>query len=149
MNNIRIIDLLSGKTIWSYYKLYKQTQWYSKEQMEELQLHKLKKLLTHCYDNVEYYRNIIQKNNINIINIESINIIEQFPILTKEIIQENYNAFIPRNNKKIKGVDHRHGCNQLHFDMQAGNLFRKYQACNVIAKRILLPVEEVLATADF
>lgn len=104
MNRTKIIDFLTGKHVWKYYRLYQATQWFSKEEMNVFQLIKLKKLLQHCYNNVPYYRAIIGKNHIDIENFTSLDILSEFPILTKEIIQANYNDFIPVNIKGIKGV---------------------------------------------
>ncbi len=104
MDFTKLIDILTGKTVCEYYNLYCKTQWYSEEEMEAFQLAKLRVLIKHCYENVPYYRKLINSRKIDINNIHSISVLEQFPILTKEIIQQNYTDFIPLNNNKIKGV---------------------------------------------
>jgi phenylacetate-CoA ligase len=104
MNIIKIIDILTSKNVEKYYRLYKNSQWFSKQKMELFQLDKLKKLIYHCYKNVPYYKNIMLVNGINPQMISSLKDIDHFPILTKEIIKEHYNQFIPTNIKKIKGV---------------------------------------------
>ena len=93
MNKVKILDFLTRKHVWEDYQVYNKTQWFSKDEVKELQLSKLKKLLQHCYTNIPYYRSIIEKNNIDISNIESLDVLFKFPILTKEIIQENYKSF--------------------------------------------------------
>lgn len=104
MNQVKLIDFLTGKQVWKYYQLYQKTQWFSKAEIKELQLLKLKALLKHCFINVPYYSALIEKNHINIENFDSTDILSEFPLLTKEIIQANYNAFIPKNINLIKGV---------------------------------------------
>jgi phenylacetate-CoA ligase len=104
MNRIRIIDFLTGKQVWKYYKLYDKTQWYTEEKMKAYKLSKLKRLLTHCYENIPYYRSIIEENQIDIRNFDSFEILIKFPLLTKEVIQANYAAFSPRNSSEIRGV---------------------------------------------
>jgi len=104
MNKTKILDLLTGKSVWEYYQLYLNTQWFSQEEMTNYQISKLRKLLQHCYDNVPYYRKIIDERKIDILNFSSLDILKQFPLLTKEIIQENYKNFTPVNNNIIKGV---------------------------------------------
>lgn len=104
MNRIRIMDYLSGKNVWGYYKEYQKTQWFTDIEMRQHQLKKLQLLLTHCYYNVPYYKRIIDNRRININNIQSLDILYDFPILTKELIQTNYKDFIPNNNSKIRGV---------------------------------------------
>lgn len=104
MNLVKLSDLLSGKKVWKNYTLLNKTQWYSKNEMELYQVNKLKKLLHHCYNNVPFYKRIIDERNIDIENFSSTRILKEFPILTKEIIQDNYKDFIPKNNKTIAGV---------------------------------------------
>lgn len=104
MIKIKISDWLSGKMVWESYLLLNKTQWYSRTEMESFQIQKLKKLLKYCHENIPYYQNIIKDDNIDIENFNSLSILEKFPILTKEIIQENYSDFYPLSNKNIKGV---------------------------------------------
>jgi len=104
MNKTQILDLFSNKKTWLYYKLYTKTQWYSPADIEKLRLLKLKKLLAHCYDNVPYYKSLIDKKGIDIYNFSSVEVLNKFPILTKEIIQNNFDDFTPKNINKIKGV---------------------------------------------
>jgi len=98
------MDFITGKQVWQYYQLYKKTQWYSADEMMDFQIRKLKKLLDHCYRNVPYYTKVITERQIDIKNFETLDVLLQFPILTKEIIQANYDEFTPLNNDKIKGV---------------------------------------------
>jgi len=72
--------------------------------MEVLQLEKLKKLLIHCKENVPFYSAVMHQKNIDPTKIDSIQILDEFPIVTKEIIKDNYNDFIPKNLKTIAGV---------------------------------------------
>jgi phenylacetate-CoA ligase len=100
----KLSDILTGKNVAGYHKMYQKTQWYNKQQMKEYQLNKLRKLLKHCYENVSYYTKLMSENSINPDKIDSLNILQSFPILTKEIIQQNYNDFIPKNIRMLKGV---------------------------------------------
>jgi phenylacetate-CoA ligase len=104
METIKIIDLLTGKTTYKYYTKYKETQWFNRDEMIKYQISKLRKLIHHCYVNVPYYTNIMKERKINPKAVESMNYIQQFPILTKEIIKENYELFIPINSNNIKGI---------------------------------------------
>ncbi|HAF29704.1 MAG TPA: hypothetical protein DCG75_11720 [Bacteroidales bacterium] len=104
MNKIKLLDILTGKSVWENYQTYNITQWYSKEEMQKFQLNKLKLLLQHCNENIPYYQRIITKQGIDIEKIDSLDVLKQFPILTKEIIQANYDDFIPKNQNSIRGV---------------------------------------------
>lgn len=104
MNITKISDFLSGKNVEEYYQLYISTQWYDKKRMEEYQFNKLRNLIKHVHENVPFYKKYMADKDITPDNFTSIKSLELFPIITKEIIQDNYKAFIPENLEKIKGV---------------------------------------------
>ncbi len=103
MNKAKIIDFLTSKNVEAYYKVYNKTQWYNEEQMNDFKLHKFKLLIEHCFQNVPYYRNYMLENNLTLASFIKMEDVVLFPILTKEIIQKNYNDFIPLNINSIKG----------------------------------------------
>lgn len=104
MNTTFLIDLLTGKKVNLYYKEYVKTQWYSEEKMREFQLMKFKKLVSHCYQNVPYYKDLMESMDFKPSDVKSFDDLQRFPILTKEIIKQNYDKFYPINIKSIKGV---------------------------------------------
>ncbi len=95
---------MSGKSVTENYSLYKETQWYKEEEMNIYKLKKLKYLIKHCYANVPFYSNFMKNQGIMPKDIVSLEQLKLFPIITKEIIQDNYSSFIPININKIKGV---------------------------------------------
>ena len=100
----KLADILSNKNVSGYYDTYLKTQWYSEEEMKFYQLKKLQNLVHHCYNNVPYYTKYMKNINLRPEDITSVDQISFFPIITKEIIKENYDFFIPNNIKQIKGV---------------------------------------------
>lgn len=96
--------MLTGKTTYKYYTKYRETQWYNRDEINEYQISKLKKLIHHCYDNIPYYTKIMKDKGIDPNTVESMNYLKKFPILTKEIIKENYELFMPINSNNIKGI---------------------------------------------
>lgn len=104
MKATKILDILTKKNVTEYYELYKETQWYDADTMKLYQLGKLKRLVKHCYDNVPFYRKYMNNLRLTPEDIKSLEQIKLFPIITKEIIQQNYTSFIPDNIKEIKGV---------------------------------------------
>ncbi|MDY0151906.1 MAG: hypothetical protein RBS43_06490 [Candidatus Cloacimonas sp.] len=99
-----IQDILTGKSVSQYYKLYTATQWYQEDAMEALRVSKLRKLVEHCYLHVLYYKKHMLSIGMVPSDIKRISDVDNFPILTKEIIRSNYQEFIPDNLKYIKGV---------------------------------------------
>jgi phenylacetate-CoA ligase len=71
----------------------------SKVELRELQLNKFRKLVKYCYDNSEFYHDIIINNSINIETC----IPEDFPILNKKIVNENFDKIV--TDKKIRRKD--------------------------------------------
>ena len=54
-----------------------------------------------------------------------------------------------RFEKEIKGIVDGHFHDQFHLDAQFGQFFREDDARVPVGKRVLLPVDEVLAAGDF
>jgi len=105
MDILRIIDLVSGKNVSEYYRVYKETQWFSQEEMRNYQIKKLKLLVKHCYENVPYYHNVMDRIGITYHDVKDLSFLSNFPILTKEIIKQNYSRFVPTNESTLKGIN--------------------------------------------
>jgi phenylacetate-CoA ligase len=73
------------------------SQWWSKTQLEEHQLTKLKKLLRHAYDNVPYYRKVFNTKGIQPHMIRSLEDLHMLPFLTKTIVKEQIPALKATN----------------------------------------------------
>ncbi|MFA7098347.1 MAG: hypothetical protein WC383_17920 [Gammaproteobacteria bacterium] len=99
-----ITDLLSGKCVRKRYQEMLESQWYSRGDIQELQLIKLQKLMSHCYQNVPFYRNFMKMKGIVPTDFCSLSMIDELPIVTKETIKKNYIGFTPKNIGQIKGV---------------------------------------------
>jgi len=84
------------------YTLLKESQWWSKEQLEEYQLLQLKKLLNHAYENVPYYTKIFKKLKLKPKEIQSINDLQKLPYLTKEIVRKNLDTLKATNYPEHK-----------------------------------------------
>lgn len=101
---------------WSYYnlvpfhkrygKVYKDTldfllhssQW-TDDERKDYQLTEMKHLLSYCYENVSYYRDIFLKNKWTPEDFSTIDDLKNFPVLTKKLIMENCDRFIADNRK--------------------------------------------------
>jgi phenylacetate-CoA ligase len=82
---------------------------WNKKQLEEFQWQRLEKLLAHCWNNVPFYKKHWQQTGIK--NIEEIKCLTDFaklPVLTKQHVNEHFDALIPasakgKNIKKATG----------------------------------------------
>lgn len=70
----------------------------SKDQLLEIQLKKLKRMINHVYDNVPYYRELFINNNITPDDIKKLEDLEKIPITKKRDIQANYDKIIAKGS---------------------------------------------------
>ncbi len=61
-----------------------------REDLEQLQVERLQTTLNRVYQNVSFYRNSFDRNNINIENIKSVKDIQNLPFTTKEDLRKSY-----------------------------------------------------------
>jgi phenylacetate-CoA ligase len=81
----------------TYIRGLEKTQWWSYPELEKLQLERLKKLLHHANNNVPYYHRLFKKIDFKPEYIQSVNDLNKLPILTKEIVNNNFNDLYVRN----------------------------------------------------
>lgn len=82
----------------SYYlKKIRQMNDWSKDAITDWQEQKLKKLVTHAYNETKYYNELFKKIGINPDNIKTLDDLKKIPPLTKEIIKNNFEAITPKN----------------------------------------------------
>lgn len=85
---------IKKSNILSEYLHLEQTDWYTPEQLMALQNEKLQKLIQHCYKNVPYYTRLFNTLNLQPNDIKNRCDLAKLPILTKQIIRNNYNDLI-------------------------------------------------------
>ena len=79
-----------------------ESQWYSLEQLKELQDTKLRKLIVHAYENVPYYNKLFKKHGIRPHDIQGTEDLKKIPLLSKEALRANPQDFIAANiNRKL------------------------------------------------
>ena len=83
-----------GKVYRDTYKFLQESQYWSKEQIEEWQLKKLQELIKHAYKTVPYYQKLFDNINLKPDDIKTLEDIRKIPYLTKEIIRENLNELV-------------------------------------------------------
>jgi len=91
-----------SKVFWDTYNFLQESQWWSREKLEEYQMEQLSKLLHHAYENVPYYRRIFDERGLKPKDIQDLSDLKKLPFLTKEIIQENLKDLVARNYTRSK-----------------------------------------------
>jgi len=85
-----------------FQKFLEKTQYWSREEIENLQNQQFQKLIRHCANNVPFYRRCLNKNNLTPDDFQSIKDITKLPIITKQIINNHKHELIASNfNKKL------------------------------------------------
>ena len=72
------------------YRLLEESQWWPREKLTEYQNRKLRDLIIHAYRNVPYYREAFEGNGVRPEDIRTSGDLTRLPILTKNIIRENF-----------------------------------------------------------
>jgi len=87
---------------YNYYNFLVKNQWRSRQDLEQDQLKRLKGIVRFAYENVPYYHRIFKENHFSPDDINSLKDMEKIPVLTKDIIRNNYEDLKPINIDKIK-----------------------------------------------
>ncbi|MCD7781254.1 MAG: phenylacetate--CoA ligase [Methanosphaera sp.] len=72
------------------YIFNKKRECMSREDMRELQLRRLKKSVKYAYDNVAFYRDLYDKNNVAPEDLKELEDLELFPFITKDDLRKTY-----------------------------------------------------------
>ena len=72
----------------NYYQ--KEIETMSREDMKKLQAEKLVKQVQHVYENVPYYRNLMDKKGVHPDDIKSIDDLHKLPFITKADLRDAY-----------------------------------------------------------
>ena len=92
-----------------YLRKYEKMQWWDKIDLENMQLNYLKKLTTHAYHNSPFYMERFQKENFKPEDLKTLSDIKNFPVLTKDEIQEYGDQLIARGYTKESMIQYKTG----------------------------------------
>jgi len=86
-----IAEIVSGTRLLKYLRFLQKSQWYSKEQLRQLQEEKLQVLLKHSYENVPFYKETLDRLDLKPDEMRRIEDLSKLPILEKEDVRKNFN----------------------------------------------------------
>lgn len=84
-----------------FYNFLMESQWWSREGLEEFQNKKLRKTVKHAYNNVPYYRRIFDERELKPKDIQTKEDLKKLPILTKNDIRKHFNELLTKNYTKF------------------------------------------------
>jgi len=88
------------KWVDSAYTELMESQWFSRNELLELQFQRLKKLLIYANENVPYYNRVFKRFGVMPKSMNDFEIMKKIPFLTKDIIRRNFNELISTNIPK-------------------------------------------------
>ena len=92
-----VADKLYGSSVHSRLKEFRTYDSLSRDEIAAIQNESLQKLVHHCYENVPYYTKLFDRLYLKPEDIQTRADLIKLPILTKQIIRDNYDDMIPRD----------------------------------------------------
>jgi phenylacetate-CoA ligase len=102
-----ILRIVKGNQTLSYIRQFQKTQYLPEEDLAALQREKLRRLLLHCVDHVPAYQPY--KHLIPLIEKDPMEALKQFPVLTKQTVNENQEQLISVVADRSKLIPNRSG----------------------------------------
>lgn len=93
---------VGDKNFYPIYKKLVKNQWKSYEELKEEQEKQLQSAISYAYENVPYYHRLFRNLKLSPSDIGKIEDLEKLPILTKEIVKQNWDDFKPANLNNMK-----------------------------------------------
>ena len=87
---LRLIDVARKTHTCDVLKELKRTEFSSLEELEVIQLDKLRRLLIHCKESVPFYQQLFKECDFDPVKMTSVSEVEQLPVLTKDTIRQNF-----------------------------------------------------------
>lgn len=100
---------IRGRNYLPVLRTLRDSQWWTPEQLREVQWLRLKKLLDYVYENVNFYKNRFNDAGIQPGNIKNFDDLAKIPILTKKDIKENLQHLIAKDYPTKKLIPGRTG----------------------------------------
>ncbi|MPZ76517.1 MAG: hypothetical protein GEU77_08325 [Deltaproteobacteria bacterium] len=94
--------MLAGYPADEYSRVLEASQRWSREQLENFRDEKLKALITHCYENVPFYRRAMEKHRLTPGDIRRSEDLAKLPILTKEAVRSHSKELCSTTLSKMK-----------------------------------------------
>ena len=82
--------LIKNKIFLKQYELLERADGMSEQEISEFQMDELKKVLVHAYRHTAYYRELMDSCDFNPEAVRSPDDLKRLPVLTKELLKENY-----------------------------------------------------------
>jgi phenylacetate-CoA ligase len=89
-----IMNIYPGKIYRNKLKELERSQWLSRQELEDIQLRKLRQLVIYAYDNVPYYRERYRREGIHPEDIKSLDDFQNIPFLSRDDVMDNQKELV-------------------------------------------------------
>lgn len=86
-----------GPKVNEHYNFLAKSQFWSSQELRQYQTDKLKKLITYVYENVPYYRDLMEERKLGPKDFACLEDIQKLPILNKNIIRSDAKSMLSQN----------------------------------------------------
>ncbi len=93
--------LREGLTFKGALSSLEKSQYYSREELRELQSEKLKLIIKHSYENVPYYRRLFKELSLTPADFKNVHDLKKLPFISKQNVKNNPEDFLAVNIKKL------------------------------------------------
>ena len=91
-----LMNIANRRSIHKILKYISQSQWWSRQQLEALQLNKLRQLLEHAYQNVPFYQREMARRGLRPESFITLDCLKQLPIVTKAMLKATPDDFLAK-----------------------------------------------------
>lgn len=90
-------DKITNGHLYSCKAVLEKTQWMKKEELQRLQMRKLRILLNHAYDNVPYYHDLLKKRSLRPTDFRSLEDLRKLPVLQRSQLRLKTDELTAKN----------------------------------------------------
>jgi len=90
-----------GRTFKKTLSFLEKSQYYSEDELRELQREKLKSIVKHAYENVPYYRRLFKKLHLMPKDFNDLSDLEKLPFISKQDVKKNPEDFLAVNTNRF------------------------------------------------
>lgn len=118
--------VIKGRSTIAHWKAAEQSQWWTRQELESLQLSSLRELIRHCQETCPFYADDWRRRGLSAEQIESLTDFQAWPLLTRESIRRNrLKLRTTANLKRMTKATGGSSGEPLQFDLDSGSNDRR------------------------
>jgi len=82
-------SVLKRRKTFRFWKELDQSQWWSREQLEALQIQRLQKLIEHCFEHSPYYRQLWNSHGLSLRVLQSLAEFGKWPVTSRQVMRDH------------------------------------------------------------